>query len=157
MNKTHLFGIIVLSLMLFSCGSRKNISSRKSNKLTSKDKIEKEYKRCYAIPYKYGGTTYSGFDCSGFVQHIYKKALNIKIPRSTKEQLRTGKRIKAKDLKIGDLVFFKPLKKFNHVGIFVGQNMFIHSSSSKGVMKSKLSNTYWRKYYSSSRRVANIK
>jgi len=153
-----IFLLLFVSTLLFSCASRKKANRKKTSKIenSSKSKIEKEYKKCFGIPYRYGGTSYSGFDCSGFVQHIYKKALNINIARTTKDLLKSGKQTSKNKLKVGDLIFFKPLKKYNHVGIFMGESMFIHSSSSKGVMKSSLNNSYWKKYYHESRRIKNL-
>jgi len=126
---------------------------QQSRQTRLKIKLEKEYKKYKGVPYKYGGTTYKGFDCSGFVQSTYKRALNVNLPRSTSQMLKVGIAVSKSKLKIGDLVFFKPRNNYRHVGIFMGDNMFIHVSSSRGVMKSSLKEAYWKKYYFLSRRV----
>jgi len=126
---------------------------RSKRRITLKEKLEKEYKKYKGVPYKYGGTSYKGFDCSGFVQSTYKNALNISLPRSTKQMLKKGIVVPKSKLRIGDLVFFKPRNAYGHVGIYIGDNIFIHVSSSRGVMKSSLKEVYWMKYYFTSRRV----
>lgn len=103
-------------------------------------------------PYKYGGITPKGFDCSGLVNYSYKQ-VGKKLPRTAADMYKKGKTVKKADLKKGDLVFFSTYKKgASHVGIYIGDNKFIHSSSSKGVKIDKLSNSYWKtKYYGAKR------
>ncbi len=98
------------------------------------------------VPYKYGGETKSGIDCSAFTQQVYRNSLNVKIPRTAREQYRIGDRIKKiKNLKFGDLVFFNTSQIYypGHVGIYLGDKLFIHASASKGVMISSLENSYF--------------
>lgn len=108
-------------------------------------------------PYRYGGTTKKGIDCSAFVQIAFKDVFRKNLPRSTQEQSKVGKKISPKQHKAGDLVFFRTdgSKSVNHVGIYAENNTFIHASTSKGVIRSSLSNDYWRKNYLYSRRVLN--
>ena len=80
-------------------------------------------------------------------------AFKQKLPRTTKTMMKAGKRIKKTNLHVGDLVFFHPTRKYYHVGIYMGKGIFMHASSSKGVMKSKLSLNYWIKSYVTARRV----
>ncbi|MGV3240836.1 C40 family peptidase, partial [Streptococcus hyovaginalis] len=103
-------------------------------------------------PYKYGGTSPKGCDCSGFVGSRYTK-VGKSLPRTTADMSKKGKKVKKSNLKKGDLIFFKTYKKgASHVGIYIGSNQFIHSSSSKGVKVDKLSNSYWKtKYYGAKR------
>lgn len=109
-------------------------------------------------PYAYGGTTTSGFDCSGYTQFIFKKQ-GISIPRSTGEQFAMGTAVKKADLKTGDLVFFNTFgNRVSHVGIYIGSNRFIHASTSKGVIISSINDpAYWGKRYLGARRVADFK
>lgn len=109
-------------------------------------------------PYAYGGTTTSGFDCSGYTQFVFKKQ-GINIPRSTGEQFAMGTAVKKSDLKTGDLVFFNTFgNRVSHVGIYIGSSRFIHSSTSKGVMISSINDpAYWGKRYLGARRVADFK
>ena len=80
------------------------------------------------VPYKLGGSTLKGIDCSAFVKKIYE-IFNIQLPRTTREQLSIGKEIEKDQLKEGDLVFFKRRGNNAHVGIYIGDNQFIHASS----------------------------
>ncbi len=81
------------------------------------------------IPYRLGGSTIRGIDCSAFVKKIYE-IFNISLPRTAKEQLRIGKRVEREELAEGDLVFFKTRRPHDpHVGIYIGNNEFIHASS----------------------------
>ena len=126
---------------------------KKYSRTGIKHKLETHYNKYKAVPYKYGGTSIKGFDCSGFVQSIYKKALEIKLPRSTKGMLKKGILVSKSNLKIGDLVFFKPRNNYRHVGIFMGNHRFMYVSSSKGVTITSLKESYWRKCYFQSRRI----
>ena len=111
-------------------------------------------KKYIGVPYVWGGSSPSGFDCSGLVQYAFK-AHGINLPRTSKQQWTVGKLISKADLKPGDLVFFANTYTtgISHVGIYVGDNQFIHASSSRGVMISSLSNTYWAAHYYGCRRV----
>jgi len=105
-------------------------------------------------PYQYGGNTPArGFDCSGLVQYSYAKA-GKKVPRSTRQQRRYSSSISLKNAKKGDLLFFNQQgKKSSHVGIYLGNQRFVHApSSGKNVRISKLSG-YWQKHLASSRRL----
>ena len=100
-------------------------------------------------PYKYGGTTPAGFDCSGYTSYVYKKA-GIDIPRTTGSQYRSGRSVAESGLRKGDLVFFMRWPVIGmilpptHVGIYVGSNQFIHAPSSGGKIRiDSLNNGYW--------------
>ncbi len=105
------------------------------------------------VPYKWGGESRKGVDCSGFTKTVYRKLFNIRLPRSSAEQSTVGKAVKKKHLRAGDLVFFRYEKNSNHVGIYLGKRKFIHASSKKGVMVSHLDKPYWKRIYRTSRRV----
>lgn len=97
-------------------------------------------------PYKYGGTSRQGVDCSGFVMQTFVNSLGIKLPRTSAEQAKHCKKVKKKDLAPGDLLFFKTNGHgVSHVGLYIGAGQFIHASSSKGVMVSDLDHKYWHK------------
>jgi len=144
--------LILLSFTLFlsSCKSTKKIASSHG---TTPLKLEQVYQKYKGVRYRYGGTTSLGFDCSGFVQRAYMDAFKINLPRTTKLMMKTGKSVSKEQLKIGDLVFFHPTHKYYHVGIYMGNGIFMHASTSKGVMKSKLDLKYWRRSYVKARRV----
>jgi len=125
-----------------------------SQKTTSTlNKIYAEYRQWKGTPYQYGGTTKGGVDCSGFVLKTYKKLFNIKLPRSTKYQVKKGKRVYINQLRAGDLVFFKTGWNVRHVGIYLEKGKFAHASSSKGVIISSMYTGYWKKNYWQARRL----
>jgi len=112
------------------------------------------------VPYKWGGTTRAGMDCSGLVVQSFAKA-GVNLPRTADEQLAAGKRVKLKKVKPGDLLFFalsgKP-SKVSHVGIVTEKKLgepprFIHASTSKGVMEASMGLEYYRKGFRVARRV----
>ena len=116
--------------------------------------IASKYK---GIRYKTGGTTAAGFDCSGYVQFVYKQ-LGVSLTRSTKTMYNEGSAIEKANIQVGDLLFFKTTSaKVGHVGIYIGNGKFIHSSTSKGVMVSKVNDPYyWGKRYVGAKRVVSV-
>ena len=86
------------------------------------------------VPYKLGGSTLKGIDCSAFVKKIYE-IFNIELPRTTREQFSVGKKIGKEQLEQGDLVFFRRRGNSSHVGIYIGDNQFVHASSSNRQVK----------------------
>lgn len=108
-------------------------------------------------PYKYGGTTRAGFDCSGFVSAAFQP-LEISLHRSSHEMANQGKHVDLKNVQVGDLLFFVTgkNKRISHVGIVVENEKeikFIHSSTSRGVIISSMNEGYWSKAYRKARRV----
>jgi len=128
----------------------KSTSQKTSSTL---NKIYAEYRQWKGTPYKYGGVTKNGIDCSGFVLQTYKKLFNIHLPRSTKYQVKEGKRVYLNQLRAGDLVFFKTGWNVRHVGIYLEKGKFAHASSSKGVVISTMYSGYWKKNYWQARRL----
>lgn len=118
-----------------------------------------QYLRRYAesfigTPYKFGGSTRDGMDCSGLVVRVYADVLNKKVPHSTFKLYKTGWFIPPAQLYTGDLVFFgEGGYRVTHVGIFLGDNRFIHTSSSKGVVVSELGSRYYQKRFIGARRI----
>jgi cell wall-associated NlpC family hydrolase len=109
-------------------------------------------------PYKYGGNSKSGIDCSAFTQTIFGNALSIELLRSAREQYTQGVIIdKIEDLKFGDLVFFNTRKvvKPGHVGIYIGDGLFVHASTKNGVIVTPLNHDYYSKRYMGARRIEN--
>ena len=105
-------------------------------------------------PYAFGGTSSRGFDCSGFVQTVFAK-LGVHLPRTADEQYAAGHRVTG-GIKTGDLVFFQTYTYGpSHVGIYLGHDRFIHSSSSNGVVVSSLHDGYWSARYLGAKRVSD--
>ncbi|MBD3409162.1 MAG: hypothetical protein GF419_03065 [Ignavibacteriales bacterium] len=107
-------------------------------------------------PYKYGGTTMNGIDCSAFTQSVFNSALDYSLLRSAKMQYSQGETISDPNrLEFGDLVFFNTRRAVRpgHVGIYIGDNMFAHASSSKGVTVSSLESSYYQRTYMGARRM----
>lgn len=104
--------------------------------------------------YVWGATGPNTFDCSGLVQYVYKNALGKNIPRTAYEQSKVGLPINQKDLQVGDLVFFDTMGKgrVSHVGMYVGNNEFVHAANEKdGIKKSKLTG-YYQTHFKGARR-----
>ena len=104
------------------------------------------------VKYKMGGVSKTGIDCSAFTQKIYKDKFGIELSRSTKTQVNEGIEVAKSELQPGDLVFFKTGKTDRHVGVYVGNNKFLHSSI-KGVQYTSLDKPFYKKNYWTSRRI----
>lgn len=154
------------ALSLGSCSSSKHTAKptttqRPSKPATVKDidiasmsKVEKslvkEATAWLGTPYKYGGNTRSGVDCSGFVYHVFRNSLDINLPRNSGKQHDYCRKISKKDLSTGDLVFFattRGSKKVSHVGLYVGDGKMIHASTSRGVVCQNLSDDYYTRTF----------
>lgn len=168
MRSTKIFIFLISGLFLVSCGSsKKSIShSSRATKTESKKSTGKTSQNIvkYAMnyegsPYRFGGTTKRGLDCSGLV---YISFLNegISLPRTSRAMSLQGKRLKLKEVVPGDLLFFhtnKNRKVVNHVGLVVevsgSEIRFIHSTTSRGVIISILDQPYWKNAFMMARRV----
>ena len=111
-------------------------------------------KKYIGVPYVWGGSSPSGFDCSGFVQYVFQQH-GIQLNRTASTQYQHGTYVSRSNLQPGDLVFFQDTYTtgISHLGIYIGNGEFIHASSSKGVTISQLSNTYWNSHYYGARRI----
>ncbi|WP_084543956.1 C40 family peptidase [Paenisporosarcina indica] len=123
----------------------------------SANKIVSTANQVMGTKYVWGGTTTKGFDCSGFIGYVYKKA-GVALPRTTAGMITVGTSVSKNNLKAGDLVFFNTSGKgVSHAGIYIGNGKFAHSSSSKGVSVSKLNDPYyWGAKYMGAKRVAKV-
>lgn len=123
----------------------------------SNDELATYAKKLYGTPYKFGGTTTAGFDCSGYIRYVYNK-FGISLPRTSAEQFKKGIAVSKDELQPGDLVFFSNTYKkgISHTGIYIGDNEFI-SAKSKGVQKANLkTDPYWAPKYAGAKRVSNL-
>ncbi|HEY0055535.1 MAG TPA: NlpC/P60 family protein [Pedobacter sp.] len=99
-------------------------------------------------PYRLGGTTERGIDCSAFAYQLYDKVFNTVIGNNSRNIFSMVNPLNKEELKEGDLVFFKiNSRAISHVGVYLGDNKFAHASSSRGVMISNLNEPYWKRYY----------
>ncbi len=107
-------------------------------------------------PYKWGGSTENGFDCSGFVQFVYENSIGLTLPRTSKEMSEVGTIVKNfKELMPGDLVFFNTRRfNFSHVGIYLGENKFIHAPrTGQKVRVEEIDESYWTRRFNGARRI----
>lgn len=108
------------------------------------------------IPYRYGGSTLeTGFDCSGFVTHVFREGLGLILPRTSRELSKTGEEIDQGQLQPGDLVFFNTMRRaFSHVGIYLGNNQFVHAPRAGARIRIEdLRDSYWKNRFNGARRV----
>lgn len=120
----------------------------KSNKLEKLDEIHIFTNEWLNVPYKYGGNKKSGIDCSALTKIFYKHVYGKNVPRTAYRQYKSFKRVPKKQLKRGDLVFFKTKsKRPNHVGIYLGNGKFVHASTKLGVTINSLNEKYYAKRF----------
>lgn len=144
---------LMISLLMSACSSSKNTIYNSKKPITKADRIIATALQFKDVKYKFGGTTRKGMDCSGLV-YVAFGAENIQLPRISRDMAKKGRKIALKNVKKGDLVFFKISRnsnKINHVGLITsiknGHIYFIHATSSKGVIVSSLSEKYWKKNF----------
>jgi len=152
--KKILLLFIAFSFVMSSCSSSKKIVKNTTKKKLSKvDKIVANAMNYKGVRYKFGGTTKRGMDCSGII-YVAFGSENVQLPRISRDMAKRGKKVSLSKTKKGDLLFFKTSKRgrsINHVGLVVSVNKglikFIHSTSSRGVIVSLLSEKYWTKAF----------
>lgn len=154
-----MFRYVWIGLLLFltACGT---VGPDKKNKYEwSGDRgdlllaLRGQYDQWLGTPYKFGGSTKAGVDCSAFVQQVMRDAFGFSLPRATYDQQREGDPVSRRSIAPGDLVFFQISAKQPHVGIYVGEDLFIHAASSVGVSTASLNDSYWKPRYVTARRV----
>ncbi len=172
--------LMIASVLAVSCGSSKNMPAKRKKVTVNVPRSEelralnsdfsgtvpksvaellKDAEKYLGAPYKFGGDTSSGFDCSGLALKVFEEN-DYRLPRRSADQAETGKQIDIRDVKPGDLLFFATAggSRVSHVGIVHdigrdGEVKFIHSSTSKGVIISSLNEKYWNKAYLHAQRV----
>lgn len=134
-------------------GSALILSSGVTEAFADQPTLQGEVKQLVGTPYKWGGTTTSGFDCSGFILYVFNK-YDLDLPRTSAAQAKTGTHVDKDDLRLGDLVFFNTSGRgVSHAGIYIGNGQFAHASTSRGVRINKLSDSYYKTRYVTARRV----
>jgi cell wall-associated NlpC family hydrolase len=151
MPKIFLLSLLVL---LSACGT-----SPQRSDANSEEKMNELVMYAVSLadtPYQYGGKDpESGFDCSGFVDHVFQHSLGISLPRTSHEISRVGTPINFKHLRPGDLVFYNTQHKaFSHVGIYMGENKFVHApKSGSRIRVEEMNEKYWQSRYNGARRI----
>lgn len=159
MPKTDIFCLTLLRLLFFcgvllltACGSSPKTPpaiDARPGQPPALAKLYQQHAVWQGTPYRLGGQSRSGIDCSAFVQLTFNDLFGIRLPRTTSQQVHAGQKISKSDLKTGDLVFFRGGR---HVGIYLEDEKFLHASTRLGVTISDMNNIYWaRKYWRSIR------
>ena len=109
------------------------------------------------LDYRRGGQSHtSGFDCSGLVAHVFQQAYGVKLPHNSRAQSSYGKPIQVAELEMGDLVFFNTEQPFSHVGIYLGDNRFIHAPKPGAVVRTEnFTSRYWKTRFNGARRIVD--
>ena len=143
--------VLCVALFLAGCSSHRAPppNPRLADSITVVANLNEQLRNWRGAPYRYGGMSPRGVDCSGFV------LMTFQLPRETREQAEIGTKIDKSELLPGDLVFFKTGSGESglHVGIYDTDNQFIHASTSQGVTRSSLDNVYWHKNFWQARRI----
>ena len=148
--------IIFISGVLAGCSSHAPPpSGRLADSITVVAQLNDQLQQWHGTPYRYGGLSHGGVDCSGFVYLTFQDRFDLQLPRTTKAQTRIGTKVSRDELLPGDLIFFKTGSSENglHVGIYDTDDTFIHASTSQGVTRSSLDNVYWKRVYWQARRI----
>ncbi|HKP94340.1 MAG TPA: NlpC/P60 family protein [Fibrobacteria bacterium] len=122
-------------------------------KASGADPLRKAAESYLGVPYRFGGQSRSGMDCSGFIRQVFADVHGLRLPRSSSGIYGMGRPVSRSELKPGDVVFFRRLGFIDHSGIYMGRNYFIHSASSVGVAYSALNAPYFGAHYAGARRL----
>lgn len=154
--------LCIVMALVYSCGSKRSASRRQEQAMPSSTvaAIVREAERWIGTPYRYGWSQRrKGTDCSGMVMVIYQEKAGVRLPRNSAGQQQFCQPLQRSELQPGDLVFFSPStrrRRVSHVGIYIGNDRFIHASASRGVMISELSQRYFDTHFHSAGRVRQL-
>lgn len=171
MQKIILTWLVAAALVLAGCSGKRvatgptkvdnsHVTPYPSTALKGKPKeLVDEARTWLGVPYRYGGHSRKGTDCSGFVMEVFQSACDMALPRSSRDMCKYARPIDRDKLMAGDLVFFVTGSsgKVSHVGLYIGDGRIIHATTSKGVIESDLSEKYWARTFHSTGRVLDMK
>lgn len=161
--------VFALSVFLVACHSKRDLANTNTEKSSAakyaalvgvpesdftNKKLVRFLDQWYGVPYKYGGSEKTGIDCSHLACRILQDVYDKKVAGTAVDLEKLTEHVKEKNLKEGDLVFFKiESKNISHVGVYIANDHFMHASSKKGVMISDLNEPYFKKYYYTAGRI----
>lgn len=150
-----IYYVVGFCLLLWTgCGtSQQTLQPRSSQQDRLDRKLRRTITPWMGTPYRLGGESRQGIDCSAFVQTVYRDLFGRRLPRTTSQQVQQGTQVSSKHLTVGDLVFFKLPGGKQHVGIYLKNHEFSHASTSQGVTVSSLDKPYWQRAYWTARRI----
>lgn len=155
MKKALIFSLIIL---LGACSSTPQHADLPAS--SSDDQVNELVMYAVSLadtPYHYGGNSPdNGFDCSGFVVHVFRHSMGVKLPRTSHELSRVGTFVSIKKLRPGDLLFYNTQhSSYSHVGIYIGDNKFVHApKSGSHIRVEKMNEKYWLSRYNGARRIS---
>lgn len=156
--------IFLAAVALAGCSSHKTASHRQRRidhavtvSPNQQKRLVNEARRWVGTPYRYGGATKHGADCSGFVMSLFDQVYGLKLPRSSWQQREYALPIDTRELRPGDLLFFatgSDKSRVSHVGVYIGSGLMVHASPRKGIVEAMITDQYFKRTYHSAGRVA---
>ncbi len=121
-------------------------------------KLQTDMKEYLGVPYRTGGSSFKGMDCSGFSRTIYAEVFGVTLPHNSAEQFSCPKlhSVNENKLKTGDLIFFSKRKRINHVGIYLGHRRFMHATNGSGITISSIDNQHWKSLIAGTKRLMSF-
>lgn len=142
---------LALSLLCLGCAPAQRFGStavarERMDDQQVRERLWQAARTWLQVPYRYGGMDRNGIDCSGLTVQIYRQAFAVELPRTARQQMQGGRFVRQPWLQAGDLLFFGDLRQTfqDHVGIYLGNNRFIHATVNEGVVVSDLTSAYYR-------------